>query len=184
VITKAMIIDAAKMLSAKKAFDPPTLLGIGLQSMGEKAVERKNPYQHLLKSPYQMEAQSYRTQSIVPGLAKHAFNHQEHLSSVLSRQTHELLSTTTPDQYIRVLHKQLQSMLETLHDCIDALAEETRSSERWKSRLEQYKKQVEKDVIAEKMEKRNMVCCVVKNLKPCRISNTGEILRETRDCSY
>jgi hypothetical protein len=151
-----MILDAARMLAAKKHFDPPTVLGIGLQALGEKSIARQNPYQHLLKAPYQMEGVSYRAQSIVPLLAKHAFNHQEHLSSVLARQTHELLSTTTPDQYIRCLHKQLQSMLETLHDCVDALAEETRSSERWKSRLEQYKKQVTLDSEKREMEKREL----------------------------
>jgi hypothetical protein len=60
-------------------------------------------------------------------------------------------------------------MLGTLHDCIDALAEETRSSERWKSRLEQYKKQVEKDQVSAKLDLRDM-----------KIKHQGNIKREQR----
>lgn len=139
-ITKEMIQETARMIAVAKNYDPPSTLEVGLKT-NQKAPT--NPYQHLIKNPYQLDATTFRVSSNVPTLARHAFNHKNHLSTVLARQTHELLSTTTPDQYIRVLHHQLQSMLEALHDCIDALAEESRNADRWRVRFDKYKRQIE-----------------------------------------
>lgn len=37
-ITKDMLVEAARMISAKKNYDPPSALGVGLQNAGEEKI--------------------------------------------------------------------------------------------------------------------------------------------------
>ncbi|KAJ3177075.1 hypothetical protein HK101_010319 [Irineochytrium annulatum] len=135
-ITRGVIVKTARMLAAKKRYDPPTKLGVGLKSsiakeehFGATIMSRR----HLRRNPHQMEATTYRNPK-VSRLFQAATDHAHHLSTVLSSQTQELLATTTPDSYIRVLHSQLSGMTRALHDCIDALAEEQRVSDQWRAK--------------------------------------------------
>ncbi|KAJ3212233.1 hypothetical protein HDU67_003953 [Dinochytrium kinnereticum] len=133
-ITREIIIQTARIMGVKKRFDPPTALGVGLKAYADREEHLgANPMaqRFLLKSPYQTVANSYRSNK-VPRLLHAAVDHKRHLSAVLSAQTQELLATKTPDNYIRVLHTQLNGSIKALHDCIDALSEEQRISEHWR----------------------------------------------------
>ncbi|KAI8803358.1 hypothetical protein BJ742DRAFT_502949 [Cladochytrium replicatum] len=132
-ITKDMIIDAARMLSAKKRFDPPSTLGVGLQSAGD---EESNPYRHVQRwGPNHLQSTTFRAPHITR-LARRVADRHHHLTTVLAQQTQELLATNSPDEYIRTLHAQLDSMTRVVHDCIDALAEEQRATDIWRRRFE------------------------------------------------
>ncbi|KND00939.1 uncharacterized protein SPPG_04040 [Spizellomyces punctatus DAOM BR117] len=133
-ITKDMLLDAAAMLAGKKPFDPPTTLSVGLKSV--KTDERSispNPYRRLLKSPNQLTATSYFPRNLTR-LAHSAADHTHHISQVLFQQTKQLLSVTTPDEFIAVLQSQLNEMTSAMHLCLNVLAEEHRACEKWKAR--------------------------------------------------
>ncbi|KAJ3316891.1 hypothetical protein HDU76_001486 [Blyttiomyces sp. JEL0837] len=138
-ITRAVIEKTARVLAAKKKFDPPSALEIGLQALIDKEEQQganPNSPRHIQKAPYTMSATSFRPSNTVPRLAHQAHDRIHHLSTVLSNQTHELLAAPTPEAYIRVLHGQLKDMTSALHECIDALAEERRAREKLKLRWE------------------------------------------------
>lgn len=92
-----------------------------------------NPYHHLLKHPSQLAPTSYFP-SMLTRLAHHATDHTHHLSQILTHQTHQLLATTSQDDYISVIQSHLREMTAAVHMCLDALAEEHRACERWKVR--------------------------------------------------
>ncbi|KAJ1551310.1 hypothetical protein HK096_001453 [Nowakowskiella sp. JEL0078] len=146
-ITKPVLIDAAKMLSAKKKFDPPTSLGVGLKITGDKDdLLMKNPYQHVKHTcAGTLEASNFRKKHI-NRLTQRVSDHHHHLSTVLSLQTRQLLATTNPDEYIRVLHIQLSDSLHAIHDCIDALAEEQHASSKWRRRYEHTRRKFDRFV--------------------------------------
>ncbi|KAJ3277599.1 hypothetical protein HK104_003171, partial [Borealophlyctis nickersoniae] len=142
-ITKGMLRYAAAMIAAKKDYEPPSALGIGLKETTRKDItSRVNPYHHLLKTPYQLRATSYRPPDLTR-LAHHASDHAHHLATVLARQTQQLLATHSQDEYTQELHAQLDDMTTALHMCLDALAEEQRAGMRWRSRCERVARRLE-----------------------------------------
>ncbi|KAJ3024998.1 UNVERIFIED_CONTAM: hypothetical protein HDU68_007570 [Siphonaria sp. JEL0065] len=113
-ITKKVINDTAKMLAAKKKFDPPSILSVGLKSCLEKEEQIWYPTPHA--------------------------------------QTQHLLSATTPSEYLRILHSQLEGMTHSIHECLDALAEERRIREKWRAKWEKTSWLLKKEVSRRKKE--------------------------------
>ncbi|KAJ3084195.1 hypothetical protein HDU99_002733 [Rhizoclosmatium hyalinum] len=158
-ITKKVIHDTAKMLAAKKKFDPPTILSVGLKACLEKEELLCNPNspinpttRSVPPNPNSLPATSYRPSNTVPRLAHQSTDHVHHLSNVLSAQTQQLLSATTPQEYLRILHTQLEGMTHSLHETLDALAEERRIRETWRARWEKASWELKKEITKRKKE--------------------------------
>ncbi|KAI9335542.1 hypothetical protein BDR26DRAFT_865933 [Obelidium mucronatum] len=158
-ITRKVINDTAKMLAGKKKFDPPSILSVGLKSCLEKEEQLCNQNVSINPSsrpipphPTQMQATSYRPSNIVPRLSHQAIDHVNHLSNVLSAQTQHLLSASTPSEYLRILHSQLEGMTHSIHECLDALAEERRIREKWRAKWEKTSWLLKKEVARRKKE--------------------------------
>ncbi|KAJ3410618.1 hypothetical protein HDV05_003539 [Chytridiales sp. JEL 0842] len=158
-ITRTVIRNTARMLAAKKKFDPPSVHGAVHKNNITKE-EHSGPAsltpRNLLKPQYHLppSGSGYKPSSHITKLAHNTLPEAPlHLSNVLAAQTQELLSTRTPEAYLKVLHAQVSEMTMALHECIDALAEERRVGERWKRRWERLYIKLKKDAEKRKREK-------------------------------
>ncbi|KAI8608997.1 hypothetical protein BC830DRAFT_891384 [Chytriomyces sp. MP71] len=176
-ITRKVISDTARMLAAKKKFDPPTVLFVGLKAcldresrMANKAVP-VNPNSRIPGKKY-MSATSFHPSNTVEHLAHIAVDHKTHLSNVLRAQTQQLLASSTPAEYLRTLHAQLEGMTRALHECIDALAEERRMRESWRGKWEKAAWKLQKEIERRRSELQGRAsgrvreCYLVNGLEP------------------
>ncbi|KAJ3226087.1 hypothetical protein HDU81_007477 [Chytriomyces hyalinus] len=150
-ITRRVLRDTSKMLAAKKNFDPPTALSVGLNSCLEKEdklCNQKTPMNPNARLPDKqlVSASSFRRSNKVSRLVHVAADHVNHLSNVLSAQTQQLLASRTPSEYLKTLHSQLEGMTHALHECIDALAEERRLRDKWRGKWEKASWQLKREL--------------------------------------
>ncbi|KAJ3229304.1 hypothetical protein HDU78_009145 [Chytriomyces hyalinus] len=150
-ITRRVLRDTSKMLAAKKNFDPPTALSVGLNSCldkEDKLCNQKTPMNPNARLPDKqlVSASSFRRSNKVSRLVHVAADHVNHLSNVLSAQTQQLLASRTPSEYLKTLHSQLEGMTHALHECIDALAEERRLRDKWRGKWEKASWQLKREL--------------------------------------
>ncbi|KAJ3139427.1 hypothetical protein HK100_011568 [Physocladia obscura] len=144
-ITRSVINNTAEILAAKKNFDPPTTLLVGLKSSIKKEQQLCN--EHTPTNPItartvpinltKPQASAYHSTNIVSRLTTaYAIDPTNHISSVLAAQTQSLLTSATPAEYLQKLHTQLEDMTRALYVCVDTLAEERRVREAWRAKWE------------------------------------------------
>ncbi|KAJ3088681.1 hypothetical protein HK102_008197 [Quaeritorhiza haematococci] len=68
--------------------------------------------------------------------------HQQIIQRTVA-QTQQLISTKSVEEYMTILHGQIRDTTSTLYECLDALAEEMRNTERWRVRYEKTKMKLE-----------------------------------------
>ncbi|KAJ3128710.1 hypothetical protein HK098_003702 [Nowakowskiella sp. JEL0407] len=139
-ITKDMIIDAARMISKKKKYEPPStlLVGLNIKAKRDEHLEH-NPYHSILHSTSSNFPVTSFHKPNIARLTKQTRDRHHHLSTVLSNQAQQLLSSSNPEEYIQILHTQLENSLTAIHDCIDLLAEEQQLCLHWKHKCKRLK---------------------------------------------
>ncbi|KAI8925643.1 hypothetical protein BC831DRAFT_460068 [Entophlyctis helioformis] len=143
-IDAEIIKYSADMLAIKKHFEPPSPVGIGLKHMADTYdMLKTNPYRDVRKGkPTKPSATNYHPQRLQQ-LVQQATDHIQAMTRLMTKQTHDLLNARTPEKYVQVLHQQLSEMTASLHECLDALAEEQRLAKRWRGQCEIMAKRLE-----------------------------------------
>lgn len=91
------------------------------------------------RTSYQLDALSYMVQ--------HSSCRMPYVNKIKSEQTQELIKAVDTQAYIELMNDQLKKATTTLYECLDALAEERRNTERWMLRFDKLQK---KKVVQEK----------------------------------
>ncbi|KAJ3271439.1 hypothetical protein HDV01_006645 [Terramyces sp. JEL0728] len=134
------ISETADILGAQKLFEPPSSFDVEVKRTMENLQHLNNPYKNVRTGIPKRYPETNFNCSHIESLKKYLSQYTPSLSTSKIQTNKDLMETISVETYISKIQQQLCEHSISLHECLDALAEEKRLSRQLRLKIEKIEK--------------------------------------------